>query len=151
MATSQYQILLETALFTCLIKASSMNENDGPWLDTVHELLSESRRRQVLYYFLQTEHATVNELAHRLVSRERNVPIDSIDSGETTEITIALHHKHLPKLERHDVIEYDEHSDDVVRGSGFEGMAEFVRRARELEATGGRFEDSSGSSTSVAE
>ncbi|EMA28071.1 DUF7344 domain-containing protein [Halobiforma nitratireducens] len=114
-----------------------MNGGPDPWLDTVHDLLSESRRRIILYYFLENEHATIDALARRIVSREGNGPPKSVDSTETTELTISLVHKHLPKLERHGVLEYDDRNEDVVRDDDrFGELAEFVRRARQLERDG---------------
>ena len=95
-----------------------MNETDLPpnsssdtllaCTDTVVAALADHRRRAVLTYLQQAQSgdATVEELASFLAERDdgrSNTPLDT----EEQNITISLHHTHLPKLADANLISYD--------------------------------------------
>lgn len=74
--------------------------------DRVFELLSDGRRRHVLYYLAreQTGGATVTELREVISSRLE---------GDRDDLAVELHHTHLPKLAAAGVVEYDGRSETV--------------------------------------
>lgn len=83
-------------------------------LTVLFELLADRRRRYVLYY-LQTASddvvgfdAVVTQIANWETSLETEPTNDHRE-----EIEIALHHNHLPKLEDHDIIDYDSESEMI--------------------------------------
>ncbi|MDQ2051960.1 hypothetical protein RBH26_15895, partial [Natronolimnohabitans sp. A-GB9] len=53
------------------------SEDDS--LDAVYDLLSESRRRYVLYYFLDNEHANIEGLSLQIAAWEQDVTITGSD------------------------------------------------------------------------
>ena len=81
------------------------------WTDTRLELLANGRRRKVLYYLHDETDDGVEfeELVDWVVRWEaqadREVPED-----HRLEVTIALHHNHLPKLDDAGALDYDRRS-----------------------------------------
>ena len=71
-------------------------------------LLANPARRHVLRTLLETSATTIDDLAERLAGAP-NVDGRSIDRTK-----IELVHDHLPRLEDHGVIEYDDRNGDVV-------------------------------------
>ena len=108
-------------------------ESDALSLDAVYGILSESRRRYLLYYFLENDHANVEGVALQLAAWEADVSIDAVTEARKRRVTTSLLHSHLPKLEDHDIVEYDDRTGDVIVGEGFDEIRETVRRARESE------------------
>lgn len=108
----------------------------NPYLDTIYELLSESRRRYVLYYFLESGHANVEGLALQISAWEQDVSIESVSIDEKEAVTLSLIHKHLPRLADHEIITYDQRSGDVVIGDNFDSVRPTVTRTRESEQIG---------------
>lgn len=104
-------------------------------LDRLFGVLTEQRRRYVLYYVSEeeTQIHTLDDLAAQLCSWEREWD-DRTDQAQDTHeanIRIDLHHVHLPKLTDVGLIDYDARSytarsrvgdslHDVVRYNGHE-------------------------------
>jgi DNA-binding transcriptional ArsR family regulator len=87
--------------------------------DTYIQLVADQRRRRILQTLREAESASVDELADQLAA-------DGGDSAE--QISVDLHHNHLPKLADANVVEYDSRS-NAVRYSPpkrFEAVAESV-------------------------
>ncbi|WP_254530368.1 DUF7344 domain-containing protein [Natrinema gelatinilyticum] len=104
---------------------------DPPDLDARYELLSESRRRYVLYYLFDNDHASIDRLASQVAAWEQNVSIESVSDEQRKSIVVGLLHNHLPRLEEHDVVTFDQRRGDVHRGRRFEALTSTVKRARE--------------------
>ena len=102
-------------------------------LDAVYGILSESRRRYLLYYFLESDHANIEGLSLQIVAWEQDVPIDTVSEAQKQRVTSSLIHSHLPKLEDNGIVEYDDRTGDVVVSDGFDEVRETVRQAREME------------------
>lgn len=83
--------------------------------DGVFELLSNHRRRMVLYY-LRTNGGSVDmqELATEIASMENDVPVDELTSQQRKRVYVSLYQTHLPKMAEMNTIEYDKDS-GVVR------------------------------------
>ncbi|WP_449289178.1 DUF7344 domain-containing protein [Natrialba hulunbeirensis] len=85
--------------------------------------MSSSRRRYILYYFLDNQAATVDDLVRQISEWESDVVSDSI--------RVSLHHHHLPRLAEHGLVEYG--SSDVHSTSTFGTLRETVAQARAVE------------------
>ena len=97
-----------------------------PSLDQVFDLLSERRRRYVLYYLRDVEDgvASVEEVTEYVLRLENDLDI----SGVARSIDTALHHVHLPKLADSGVLEYDTRS-ETIRYWGQPSLDEWLEHA----------------------
>lgn len=102
-------------------------------VDRVYDLLSDRRRRHLLYLLLDADRLPVDEIALRLAAWEGETPMTAVDDDRRRQIATALRHNHLPRLADHDVIEYDPDRETVAPGSDFDTVESFVRRASTIE------------------
>lgn len=90
-----------------------MGKSQTP-LDCLFEVLTDQRRRYVLYYLDEADDpvVTVAELADHLCTWEREWDDRTAQSTDThrENIRIALHHVHLPQMADRGLIEYDARS-----------------------------------------
>lgn len=103
---------------------------ETPSLDRIFDLLSDRRRRHVLYCLYEAEDrvATLDDILEFVLSLEGNA-----GSPEHREqLSMALEHKHLPRLEEAGVIEYDCRS-DTVRCWSQPSLEEWLYHARHKE------------------
>ncbi|WP_227355773.1 DUF7344 domain-containing protein [Haladaptatus salinisoli] len=79
-------------------------------LDAIFDLLSNEHRRHVLYYFHGESQpiATVDELVTHFCTQ-----FDVRTAEDADRLRTQLLHGHLPKLENHGIIEYDDRSETV--------------------------------------
>jgi DNA-binding transcriptional ArsR family regulator len=76
--------------------------------------LSNTQRRRILYYLQETDSASQDEVADRLIAWKYDSPPDD-DSDEAIErLKIELHHNHLPRLEELRLIEYDRRTEELL-------------------------------------
>lgn len=82
--------------------------------DGVFELLSNHRRRMVLYY-LRTNggSAGMQELATQIASMENDVSADELTSQQRKRVYVSLYQTHLPKMAEMNTIEYDKDAGTV--------------------------------------
>jgi len=97
-------------------------------LDTVFSLLSNRRRRYVIYCLLDGETETVecSALAERVAAWEA-------DDGDPTEerleaVSADLYHSHLPRLDAENVVDFDPRT-EVVRFRGQPTVEEYAEHA----------------------
>lgn len=82
--------------------------------DLVFEILSNTRRRMVLYYLRQYDgSATVQELAEQIAALENDVPVSDLTRQQRKRVYVSLYQTHLPKLEQTGIIEYDDDGEEV--------------------------------------
>lgn len=82
--------------------------------EVVFEILSNRRRRMVLYYLRQHDgSATVNELARQIAALEDDVPVEELTSQQQKRVYVSLYQTHLPKLDSTGMIEYDSDAGEV--------------------------------------
>ncbi|MXV63115.1 hypothetical protein GS429_13765 [Natronorubrum sp. JWXQ-INN-674] len=109
-------------------------------LDVVYGLLSEARRRYVLYYFLDNEHANIDGLSLQIAAWERDLTVDAVSEDHKQTVMLSLIHSHLPKLADHRLVEYDDRTGDVIADDEFDDIRSTVSRARtddeQVEVTG---------------
>lgn len=85
--------------------------------DDVFEILSNHRRRMVLYYLRHHGNSsTVNELADEIAAMENELSVDEITSQQRKRVYVSLYQTHLPKMDDHDVLEYDQDEGAVSLG-----------------------------------
>lgn len=81
--------------------------------DELFTLLSNSRRRSVLYVLYQSDGALeLSLLVQRVASCETGVPAEELDDDVTQSIYISLHQTHLPKLADFGLVTYDDDDDE---------------------------------------
>lgn len=95
----------------CLTMMSALNTEDGEQgkttgldQDTIHELLSNSRRRAVLELLAQHDSLDKSDLSEHVASIEYGKPIDELTSQERKRVYISLTQSHLDRLEEANVI-----------------------------------------------
>jgi hypothetical protein len=82
--------------------------------DGVFELLSNHRRRMVLYYLrTRGEPVGIQELATEIASMENDVPAEELTSQQRKRVYVSLYQTHLPKMAEMNTIEYDKDAGEV--------------------------------------
>lgn len=83
---------------------------DRPSLTTneVFEILKNERRRTVLRYLREHDgYAELSDIAEHIAAAENDTTVQQLTSQERKRVHVALYQCHLPKMDRHGVIEYD--------------------------------------------
>ncbi len=92
--------------------------------DVVFEILSNTRRRMVLYYLRKLGgSASVQELAEQIAALENDVDVEELQSQQRKRVYVSLYQTHIPKLEETGIIEYDD----------TQGMIYLTDRATEID------------------
>lgn len=82
-----------------------MLATEKPQLDELFRLLSNPRRRYVLYHLTkESDSVTADDLATRIAMREAMDPEMNTNGNHINSVRASLRHTHLPKLEDHGVI-----------------------------------------------
>lgn len=82
--------------------------------DLVFEILSNTRRRMLLYYLRQHDgSATVRELAEQIAALENDVAVEDLGRQQRKRVYVSLYQTHVPKLEEAGIIEYDDAEGEV--------------------------------------
>jgi len=82
--------------------------------DLVFEILSNTRRRMVLYYLREESGwVTVQELAGEIAAMENDIGVDELTRQQRKRVYVSLYQTHLPKLEETGIIEYDDDREEV--------------------------------------
>jgi len=112
---------------------------DSESLDTTFALLSDTRRRYVLYDLSRTNGATsLSELAERVVALETGESPTVVSDERRREVELSLAHVHLPKLADAGVVEFDGRSGDVVfvnESGTLERVLEFAGQVEDATTT----------------
>ncbi|MFB6130731.1 MAG: hypothetical protein ABEJ28_07930 [Salinigranum sp.] len=111
---------------------------DPPDKDSLFELLSNSRRRHTMRCLKEHATMTLADVAEEIAVRERATTIDKIDAESVQDVYHSLYHVHVPKLERADLVIYDQEQDLV--GLTEEGM-EVKLQVHEMEDVLANFRD----------
>ena len=83
-------------------------------LDVLFDVLTNQRRRHVLYYLQQQGGvADTGALATQLAAWETGCAVDDVDDERRERTFADLYHTHLPKLEGAGVIDYDERTGTI--------------------------------------
>ncbi|WP_254820921.1 DUF7344 domain-containing protein [Haloglomus halophilum] len=79
--------------------------------DDAFHILQNSRRRAVLRYLAahdEEERFVMRDLAEEVAAWEHDTTVQQLVSDERQRVYIALYQSHLPKLDDHDIIEYNQ-------------------------------------------
>jgi hypothetical protein len=76
--------------------------------DTLFELLSNSRRRAVLYVlYTRGRETPLSELVDEVARLDRDGPERSVSDPERNRVYVSLYQTHLPKLDGHGLVTFD--------------------------------------------
>lgn len=89
------------------------NGGEEPLLSRVFAALANRRRRYVLYYLRDHDHAQIDELATQIAAWEQDIPRARVTTEATDRVYTDLVHSHLPKLDDYGLVEYDQRSATV--------------------------------------
>lgn len=85
-------------------------------LEDVFDILHSSRRRRVIEIMRDVDgQLSIRELANRVADGE--------DDASRQAVYIALYQSHLPKMDRHNVLHYDQEDGIVTPGENFESLS----------------------------
>lgn len=82
-------------------------------LDELLSLLTEQRRRDVLYYLAATEVTDIESLAQNVAAMNEGVSVEEVSNEVQEQVQLKLVHTDLPKLANADVIEFDSRSEAI--------------------------------------
>lgn len=85
--------------------------------DDAFHLLQNARRRAVLRYLLERDDQDVfrmRDMAEEIAAWEHDTTVRQLTSDERQRVYIALYQTHLPKLDDHGVINYDQSRGNVA-------------------------------------
>jgi len=86
----------------------SRAEHETLTQDVVFDLLSNQRRRYVLYYLKEIDDSIqLQDLADQVSAWENEMPIDELSYQQRKRVYVSLYQTHIPKLEEAGLIEYD--------------------------------------------
>lgn len=85
--------------------------------DAVYDVLSNARRRAALHYLFQQRDSedwpTLRELSKEVAAWETDTPTADVAAEDRRRIHVAMHQTHLPTMEDHGIVEYDD-SEKVI-------------------------------------
>lgn len=84
--------------------------------DSVFEVLSDSRRRYLLFLLRGGSEWSLSEVATKIAAWENGLPERAVDEGERTRVYISLYHAHVPLLCEHGVVTFDETTERISPG-----------------------------------
>ena len=94
--------------------------------DDVLDLLSNSRRRYVIYFLEQWDgSASLNDLAYNIASRETGTPVEDLSEDDKRRVYISLYQTHLPKLDLYGLVEYDKDDRTVTLSEGARDIGDY--------------------------
>mgnify|MGYP006280568449 FL=1 len=82
-------------------------------LDTTFHLLQTERRRLALRYLFERERAgdavvPMGDVADQVAAWEHDTTVERLESAQRQRVYVGLYQTHLPKLDQHDVVDYDQ-------------------------------------------
>ena len=104
-------------------------EGDRLSVDTIFELLSNSRRRHALRTLRDGEQTTLRALSEQIAASENGIDSDDLSAAQRKRVTIGLYQSHLPKLQRAGVVDYDRNRGTVVRTALADQLDPFLELA----------------------
>lgn len=95
--------------------------------DTVFDILSNSRRRYVLYYLRQqTEPVQLTTLAEHVAAWENDTDVESLREQERKRVYVSLYQTHVPKLADTGLVRYDKEEGTVALADEAEKMGDYL-------------------------
>lgn len=98
--------------------------------DEMFHLLSNRRRRDALRYLADHDGPVdMRDLAERVAAWEQGTTVQQLSSQERQRVYIALYQTHLPKLDDHGVISYNQSRGLIERTERAEQLEPYLREA----------------------
>lgn len=95
--------------------------------DTVFDILSNARRRFVLYYLRETENPVeLGELAKELAAWENDTSVEELTEKQRKRVYVSLYQTHIQKLARAGLIEYDQDAATVMLADGMDQIDRYL-------------------------
>ena len=95
--------------------------------DDLFFLMRAGRRRRIIECIDIEGATTASDISWWIAAEENDTTIAEVGTDERTPVYVGLTQNHLPILERHDVIVYDEGSKDVEPGPTFEEVRDAIQ------------------------
>lgn len=119
--------------FPPIDRKSSSSAGHKPWIDELLHILSNHRRRDVLYYLSEHELASIETLATEITALEFDCSSSDVTPDDREPILIDLYHNHLPKLTNSGLIEYDRRSGAIKWSLTSDDVHSLLDRCHEIE------------------
>ncbi|SNZ18328.1 hypothetical protein SAMN06269185_3329 [Natronoarchaeum philippinense] len=97
--------------------------------DDVYTVLSAERRRHVLLILDGNVAGKVplRELARQVASRETDTERSAVSTDSIQPTYVSLYQSHLPVLDRHGAVEWDQELNLICEGNSVSGLANIIR------------------------
>lgn len=105
--------------------------------DRFYRVLTSTHRRRLLYYVLENEECTVEELASVLSGWEATKTGTMYTSVDRSAVLLQLRHNHLPRLADAGLIDYDSNVGTVKREPLHPRVTDVIRWSIEAERPDG--------------
>ncbi|WP_458209106.1 DUF7344 domain-containing protein [Haladaptatus sp. NG-SE-30] len=106
-------------------------------VDEAYSLLSDPRRRYIMYYLTREEDSvSPSELAKQIVAWETDVPVSEVPEDDTDAVLTSINHVHLPKLADAGIITYKPNPGNVELDGEIEAMTPYLEYAASIEFDG---------------
>lgn len=106
------------------LKAAGVTQSKTTSLngEAARMIVAHPYRRFLVVELEPGETVSVTEAVHEVASRDPNVSSAdaALDESVRRRITIDLVHNHLPRLDEHDIVEYDSAGNEVALATGFD-------------------------------
>jgi DNA-binding transcriptional ArsR family regulator len=97
-------------------------------LNALFETLSHRRRRLLLSCLHEHRRSSLADLAELVAEAESNARIEELSAERVRDVYLSLYHRHLPRLQDADLVEYDQERDVVVADDGLDDALRAGRR-----------------------
>lgn len=97
--------------------------------DEAFHLLQNPRRRAVMRYLLahpDRAEFRMDEVIEAIAAWENGTTVQQLDRSQRDRIHISLYQTHLPKLDDHDVIDFEEHRGIIRPAPSIEVLSPFL-------------------------
>lgn len=97
--------------------------------DTIFSMLSNQRRRHVLYYLdRESGPVSLRDLAEQIAAWENDVAVSELDYKQRKRVYTSLHQTHLPKLDDAGIVSYDRENGTVTLADRADDLDAYFER-----------------------
>jgi len=132
---SQTQTAENTAAEDILSEVGN-DQSEELGADDIYHLLQNERRRSVLRYMQGVDGpARMRDVAEQVAAWEYDTTVEQLTSQERQRVYIALYQAHLPKLDKHGVIDYNQSRGIVEQKPRAERLEQYIVEEGDLTAS----------------
>jgi hypothetical protein len=96
-------------------------------IDKMFELVSNQRRRYLLYYLWENDgQGQIGALAEQIAAWENDISIQCVTSKQRKCVYTALQQFHLKRLEQYDVVSFDKRDGTIELGAAAEDIKQYL-------------------------